>query len=86
MKEALKAINKFYYFSMNYPSNFIKQVWADDPSLASHFEGKFELYYDRYGSYGAINAFFGSLSQNNQIKLMTWVMENFNNEQSLNLD
>jgi len=87
MKEiALIAINKFYYFSMNYPHNFIEKCWADNPSLAQHLRSKFNGLYDTHKSYGVMNAFYGELSMNNQIKLMEWVMDNFNDEQKLRFD
>ena len=77
---SLIAINKFFYFSMNYPYNFIDKVWADDEWLAKHLREKFEGLHQLYGSYGVINAFYGELSTNNRIKLMEWVMNNYNDE------
>ena len=82
-KNALIAINKWNYFIYNFPSNFIEQVWADDPSLAAHFRGKFNYYEKQYGGYGCIPALYGELGNNNRKKLMQWVMDNFNDEQRL---
>ena len=79
------AINKFFYFSMNYPSNFIQKVWGESTpySLSAHLQEKFNDLYDKYGSYGVMNAFYGELSTNNRVKLMDWVMDNYNDEQKI---
>lgn len=73
---ACKAINKFFYFSMNYPYNFIEEVWKDEPGLASHLRAKFDDLYERKGSYGVINAFYAELDGTNRMKLMLWVLDN----------
>lgn len=75
------AINKWFFFCMNYPHDFIKSCWADDPGLAEHFEKKFGFLYDRYGSSAVMTEFFAELSWGNRKKLLTWVFENFNDEQ-----
>lgn len=84
-KEALIAINKWVYFALNYPSDFIEKVWGERKpyNLTDHLIGKFNDYYDRYGSNGAVTAFYANLDQSNQIKLMDWVMSNYNDEQKL---
>ena len=83
---SLNAINKFFYFSMNFPYNFIEKVWENEPYLAKHLRGKFEGLYRLYGSYGVINAFYGELDTNNRIKLMDWVMNNYDGEIKLRFD
>ena len=82
-KTSLNAINKFFYFSMNYPHDFIEKVWSDDIWLAKHLRNKFEVQYIKHGSYGVVNAFYGELDWNNRIKLMNWVMNNYNDEQNV---
>lgn len=79
-REALTAINKWFYFSMNYPYGFIEKIWGDEPWLANHIKSKFDHLYDVYGSYGVINALYGELDTTNRVKFMNWVMNNYNNE------
>jgi len=85
MKENLIAINKWVYFTLNYPYDFIAKVWADTPHLINHLKGKFNAYYEDCGSYGVMGKFYANLDKSNQVKLMTWVMDNFNDEQKLNI-
>jgi hypothetical protein len=84
MEKELKAINKWFYFTMNYPDDFIEKVWADEEWLVEHLKGKFRHYYEDYGSHGVLSAFYAALDNGNRIKLLTWVMENYNSEQELN--
>ena len=81
--DALRAINKYHWFTVAYPHDFIEKCWYDDPSLAAHFRGKFNGYYDTYGSRGVMQAFVSDLSKSNWIKLMAWIMANFDDEQKL---
>ena len=83
--DALRAINKYHWFTVAYPHDFIEKCWADDPSLAAHFRGKFNSFYDTYGPRGVMQAFVGDLSSHNWVKLMSWIMENFNDEQKLSM-
>lgn len=85
-KTALTAINKWMFFTYNYPYDFIAKVWGDNPSLGEHLKGKFDYYYDEYGAYGAIPKFYAELDSSNKVKMMNWVIENFNQEQKLNLE
>ena len=85
MKEKLTAINKWVYFSLNYSYNFIDEVWKDEPWLVTHLKGKFNGYYEYYGSNGVMTTFYANLDNSNKTKLMAWVMENFNEEQTLNI-
>ena len=82
-KTSLTAINKWMFFIYNYPHDFIEQIWGDDKYLVLHLKGKFANNYEYYGAYGCIPAFYGELSSNNRIKMMDWVMKNFDGEQEL---
>ena len=82
-KKSLTAINKWMFFIYNFPSDFIEQIWGHDKSLVLHLKGKFAYAYKDYGAYGCIPSFYGQLDNNNRKKMMQWVMENFNDEQSL---
>lgn len=81
MKEQLDAINKWFFFCMNYPHDFIQSVWADTPGLAAHFESKFNGIYDSRGSDAAMTVFYAELSWGNRKKLLDWVLENYSGEQ-----
>ena len=81
MDKQLEAINKWHSFCMNYPPDFTKKVWADNPALAQHFESKFQGYWDTYGATGAMNVFYASLTWNNRKKLLEWVCANHKSEQ-----
>ena len=71
-------INKFVYFGFNFPStNFIDEVWSDDPNLAKHLKDKFMQYYDKYGSNAVMNMFYANLSSGNQSKLEDWIINNY---------
>lgn len=82
-QEKADAINKWFYFSMNYPDRFIDKCWIDNPGLAAHLTGKFKLYYDDYGPYGVINAFYAALDEGNRKKLLMWVLNNYYDEITL---
>ena len=82
-KISLIAINKWVYFCMNYPHNFIEQAWAGEQWLIDHLTGKFNGYYEDYGPRGVMNTFYCNLDGVNKQKLMAWVMDNFNDEQKL---
>jgi len=82
-KTSLIAINKWMFFVFNFSGDFIDKVWADNPSLVNHLKSKFNSLYNHYGSYGVIPAFYGELDMNNRMKMMQWVMDNYNDEQKL---
>lgn len=84
-KISLIAINKWVFFCMNYPHNFIEQVWAGDQMLINHLKGKFIADYSIFGARAVMNTFYCELDGNNKVKLMQWVMDNFNDEQKLNI-
>ena len=83
MEKEIIAINKWVFFCNNYPNDFIEKVWADDSNLIEHLKGKFKCLSALYGSYGVMHAFYGELSWSNRVRLMKWVMENFNDEQHI---
>lgn len=68
-------INKFVYFSMNYPGNFIEQIW--DSRIADHLKGKFDTAYKKYGSVGAMVGFYINLDNENQKMLEDYITNNY---------
>lgn len=84
-KISITAMNRLMYFQANWHHDFIKKVWADDPGLANHLQQKFDGYYDYYKAEGCFLIFYLSLSSNNQSKLLNWILDNYNDEQKLNL-
>ena len=69
-----RAINKWVYFTFNYPYDFIERCWADNPMLASHIRDKFSSYgYD-------LNRLYCELDSGNMNRLLDWVMENYKDE------
>ena len=59
--------------------DWIDKIWGDC-GLANHFKDKFTEAYNKSGSMGVVNAFYGELDDENRRKLIVWVMENYNNE------
>lgn len=86
------ASNKFFYYVMNYEhskityptihsgevSNYLPEFFnAFDKYSIEHLYGKFKYFHEKYGSYGAIMAFYGELDGDNRWKLMKWINENY---------
>jgi len=69
-------INKFAYFSYNYPPDFIKLIWGET-SIANHLQEKFNSLYTKYGSRGVMNAFYVELSRNNQQIMEDYIINNY---------
>lgn len=78
----MAAINKWVYFCMNYPYDFIEQIWGGT-GMVRHFTAKFEEYYKFVGSTGVMNKFYCNLSKGYQRQLLEWVLKNYNDEQKL---
>lgn len=72
------AVNKVLMFGFNYPPQFITSVWADEPSLAQHLQGKFSGYYNRFSANGVFANFYINLDSENQRKLVDWILANYN--------
>jgi hypothetical protein len=85
-KEFAIAMNKWVFFAMNYPYNFIEQVWEGNDNLVRHLKAKFNAIYDNYGSRAVMNSFYCELDGENKQKLLNWVADNFNDEQKLHFN
>ena len=96
-KTAMIAINKWFYYAMNY--NVVEMPVADFDGehteylpdcflafpkyLRMHLKGKWDYAYETYGSRAVLMAFYAELDGNNRQLLMEWVLENYNNEVKL---
>lgn len=86
------ASNKFFYFAMNYRYGQVALPnWdgtetmhsaptflnAFDLHIRTHLLGKWNAYYDTYGGYGVLMAFYADLDGTNRAKLLKWINENY---------
>lgn len=99
-KTAMVAINKWFYYAMNYGfkemevQTFDGTVTKYAPDcfeafpvwLRQHLLDKWEYAYDNYGSRAVLMAFYAELDGSNRKLLMQWVLDNYNDEVELNLD
>lgn len=93
---SIKAINKFFYYSMNYPcvrfdyntfagtkSEYLPSFFkVFPPHLMSHFADKWRgITRDAKGdSYGFINKFYGELDLSYRAEMLRYIMENYDDE------
>ena len=85
-KNAMIAINKWFYYGMNY--NVVPVEIADyqdcfnafPKHLRGHLFSKWESLYESYGSRAVLMAFYAELDGTNRKRLMEWVLENYNDE------
>lgn len=99
-KIAMQAINKWFYYAMNYnvvqveveTFDGTKKIYLPDcfnafpKTLRAHLAGKWDFLYNKYGSRAVLMAFYAELSSNYRKDLMEWVLNNFNDEQKLNFN
>ena len=100
-KIAISAINKFFFYAMNYRvvpievSTFFdgdKEMMLPDffnafpKHLRAHMASKWEYGYDTYGSRAALMWFYGEISSNYRKDVLVWIMDNYNDEQKLHFE
>ena len=49
-KDKFELMDKVAYFAYNYNELFLLKAFIDDPSMANHFQSKFEVFCDQVGS------------------------------------
>ena len=100
MKIAASAINKWFYYAMNYNvvpieiedyagvrTEYLPDCFNAFPkSLRGHLAGKWNALYENHGSRAVLMAFYAELSSNYRKDLIEWVMNNYNDEQKLNFN
>lgn len=100
IKIAMQAINKWFYYAMNYRvvevevadfdgnhTEYLPDFFNAFPlHMRKHLAGKWNSLYEDYGSRAVLMAFYGELSSNYRKDLMLWVLENYNDEQKLNFN
>ena len=74
---SISPIHNYVYFAYNFPSDFIKRAWAEDPNMVQHLESKFAGFYKQYGPKGVMNTFYTELDNENQKILEDWIMANY---------
>ena len=99
-KTAMIAINKWFYYAMNYNvveievENFdgTKKEYLPDcfnafpKTLRAHLAKKWDTLYGLYGSRAVLMAFYAELSDNYRKDLIQWVMDNYNDEHKFNFN
>lgn len=100
LKVAMQAINKWFYYAMNYRVVEVEVATFDGDKIKMlpdffnalpkhmrvHFASKWNYGYETYGSRAALMWFYGELSSNYRKLLMEWVLENYNDEQKLSFN
>lgn len=99
-KTAMVAINKWFYYAMNYRvveveisdfagtrTEYLPDCFNAFPkSLRGHLAGKWNALYESYGSRAVLMAFYAELSSNYRKDLIQWVMDNYNDEVKFNFN
>lgn len=97
IKTAMTAINKWFYYAMNYPvvevevadykgtrKEYLPDFFNAFPLHSrGHLAGKWNAYYEDYGSRAVLMVFYGELDWSNRKLLMEWVLNNYNDEQKM---
>lgn len=100
MKTAITAINKWFFYAMNYKVVEVEVITflgertmmlpdffnAFPKSMRKHFAEKWEYGYNEYGSRAALMWFYGQISSGYRVMLIEWIMENFNDEQKIHFN
>lgn len=73
---ATNANINFAYFCLNFPHDFIEKCWIGNTHTINHLNDKFMTLYKTKGT-ALMPFFFSQLDRENQIKLSTWINENY---------
>ena len=94
---SMKAINKWVYYSLNYPvvevevadfkgthTEYLPDFFNAFPiHIRKHFARKWNAYYEDYGSMAVMTNFYAELGNEYRRNIMTWVLANYNDEQAI---
>ena len=98
---ALIAINKFFFYAMNYPlipinyksidgtekEAYLPSFFKAFPAyLVEHLKGKWDYACNECGSYGAIMYLYGELDGDNRNLMLNYIIGNYNGEQRIPLN
>jgi hypothetical protein len=73
-KEYHNIVNHFFYFAMNYPSNFLD---AFSSYLRPHLSEKWTSAFEKKGSMGAMVQFWSELDTENRKDFCVWIKKNY---------
>jgi hypothetical protein len=76
----VEAVQKFAYFTANFPADFIERCWDDNgPHMVQHMRSKLKATGDNgiFVTPGDFMRFFFCLSTDHQIKLILWIDKNY---------
>lgn len=95
-KSALTAVNDWFYFCMNYVSDYVeingqttiapKFFDAFPTDVRGHLYDKFVALYAKYGSFSAVMRLYAELSDENRRRLVDWMLDNYHNKNGISLD
>lgn len=98
---SLIAINKFFFYAMNYPmveveyksidgkmkKRYLPSFFKAFPTfIVEHLIGKWEYAYEQCGCYGSVMKFYGELDSNYRNMMLNHIIETYNDEQKIQLN
>ena len=85
--QSSENIDSIIWFGLNYPPNFIRECWSDDPCLANHLNDKFAMCHEGTDemkgwvktrlSYGVFTRFLTMLDDGNRDKLYQYILDTY---------
>jgi hypothetical protein len=84
-EQRANAMEKFLFFTANFPNEFIDKCWKDDKIMMDHFKEKFDSIWFCGSTNGleTMLKFCFALDITNREKLFKWIDENYNHRIAL---